>query len=306
MLGMYSALDPLLERIAVGQTLEFSEWPSGDVRPEDLGLTVVKGRIVAPATIQRLHLERLNHSLESLGITLHQVVDSTNTMMLERAKRVSVGGLLYLAECQVGGRGRRGKQWISPYGRSLSISLGFSTGRELKELGGLSSVVGLVLVQALSDMGARGLQLKWPNDVLAGGQKLCGILVELVPNPQRNQCVIGVGINVALTDREIEAVDQPVIDLQRLNVDDTRTDITIGVVKAMQKGLDQFEREGFAAFVEAFNRVHLFHGEPCVVWQGSERIEGIVKTIGGEGELVMVTSTGEQRFFGGEVSLRRS
>ena len=98
------------------------------------------------------------------GVHIHKCIPSTNTLLVEEAQSKSIDNQVHLAEFQYQGRGRRGRQWLSPYARNLAVSLGRASKRSLGDLGGLSLVVGLALAEGLEKAGVKGGSLKWPND----------------------------------------------------------------------------------------------------------------------------------------------
>ena len=280
-------------------------WPDqADLPPEIIGLVNDGLSLRWLHKIDLIEEDVIKVGFKDLDTNVFSITDSTNTQLVKRGSTVSIDGLLYLAEFQFSGRGRRGRTWVSPYGRNLSMSLGVATVRALSELGGLSLVVGLALADTFEALGISDLQLKWPNDILVDGKKLSGILVELVQRQSSVEYVVGMGVNVALTDQEVEVIDQPVTDLRRCGVTESRTELVIQLISRVRDYLAHFEHEGFAPFVSAFNDLHRFHGQTCSIIQGDTTITGVVTGIGEQGELILQTKNGEQRFHGGEVSLR--
>jgi len=280
-------------------------WP-GDahISPADVGLIEHNGALAWASQPDLIDHSRIEGAFPELDTRRFDLIDSTNSRLVAEGSRDSVASRLYIAEFQYGGRGRRGRSWLSPYGRNLAMSLGLATQRTLSELGGLSLVVGLALADAVEALGVTDVQLKWPNDLLVDGHKLSGILVELVQRAEVVEIVVGMGMNVALTDNEKDAIGQPAADLRGCGVSQSRTDLVISLITRVRQYLAHFEAEGFAPFVRAFNDIHVFHGQTCSVIQGRNSTPGVVVGIGEHGELILGTDVGEQRFHGGEVSLR--
>jgi BirA family biotin operon repressor/biotin-[acetyl-CoA-carboxylase] ligase len=300
-------LNPIIAALQTIQTegsLAVAAWPSQDIGPEKLGLAVDGDRIQWDRAPDRLDPVRLQAELPDLSNTIFEVIGSTNTALLERAQSEFIANKLYLAEFQYAGRGRRGRDWLSPYARNLSMSLAHQTRHPLNQLGGLSSIVGLGLCDALLEMGLEGVQIKWPNDIHVSGQKLCGILIELHQAPDGVAAVIGMGVNVSLSDEEIAMIGQPATDLRRQGVKESRTELVINLIRRVREFLSRFEQNGFADFVDAFNALHRFHGEHCVITQGDQHIDGLVAGIDTDGSLLLDTASGRRSFHGGEVSLR--
>ena len=117
---------------------------------------------------------------------------STNSVLLAEDSRERV---LLVAEQQTAGRGRHGRRWRSARGASLTFSLAVTLARPLRELPALSPLVGAALARSLRRLGVRRVRVKWPNDLLVGGAKLAGILIETRPIAGATRAVIGVGIN---------------------------------------------------------------------------------------------------------------
>ncbi len=253
---------------------------------------------------EEFDLDVLRAALPEHDLTHFEYVDSTNTQLMASGEVNSVAGQVYLADFQFGGKGRRGRQWMSPFGRNLAISMGFATHKPLNQLGGMSLVVGLAVASVLENLGVRELALKWPNDVLLQERKLGGVLIELIQRPQRTEFVVGFGINVSLTADEIQSIGQPVSDLHGAGLTASRTELAVACVEAVSSYINLFESQGFAPFVSAFNDIHLYQGKTCTLIQGNQHIVGRVDGIGLDGELLLRTQQGEQRFHGGEVSLR--
>jgi BirA family biotin operon repressor/biotin-[acetyl-CoA-carboxylase] ligase len=252
--------------------------------------------------IDLLDISRIRAALPRFEIDYFDTVDSTSSHL----KRLGASALnkIAVAEEQTAGRGRREKSWLSPHGRSLSVSLGVATARPLSNLGGLSTVVGVALLRELRAVGAGRAELKWPNDVWIQGQKLCGILVELERHGNQVVVIIGFGINVVLTQDERDQVVQPVTDLADQGVHVPRTELVIQLVQSVDACVAQFEQEGLTPFIDEFNACHAFQDQACAVLLGDTRISGQVQGIAPDGALQVMTESGLQLFHGGEVSLR--
>ncbi|MGY8862292.1 MAG: biotin--[acetyl-CoA-carboxylase] ligase, partial [Pseudomonadales bacterium] len=160
----------------------------------------------------------------TFNVQLQMSLPSTNQTLMQRQQQQSIHAEVILAEVQTSGRGRLGRHWQSPFGQNIALSLGWSFVGGAAALEGLSLVVGVALAQALGDLGVHQVQLKWPNDVLVGGKKLAGILLEM-RGDATGPCnvVIGIGLNVHLTHDD--AIDQPWVSLAQLGYRLSRNDI---------------------------------------------------------------------------------
>ncbi|MDQ2995371.1 MAG: biotin--[acetyl-CoA-carboxylase] ligase, partial [Pseudomonadota bacterium] len=113
------------------------------------------------------------------SIEVVDTVDSTNNYLLEQVKKGCSSGSLVLAEHQTAGRGRQGKRWHAPYASNIYMSLYWHFSKDPTELAGLSLALSLAIVDALTQQGVTGLQIKWPNDIYHNDKKLAGILIDL-------------------------------------------------------------------------------------------------------------------------------
>ena len=286
-----------------------ADWPKDVLAPEQLGLKIQGAFISMPGTVRLYDETDLDAQLKQVdaGATLRlfDMVDSTNTVMAKEAQTQDVDKHIYVAEFQTAGRGRRGRDWVGDFGRNVAMTVGFSFQRQLADLGGLSCVVGLALIQVLENLGVRA-QLKWPNDVWVDDKKLAGILVELMQTPRGTSAVIGIGINVDLSPEQMSKIDQEVIWLRRFDVAISRQDLVVEIYQYVLANVDLFAREGFARFIPAFDAVHRLHDGPAVLLAGRAIQEGVVRGVDHDGALLFEKNGIISRITGGEVSLRPS
>jgi BirA family biotin operon repressor/biotin-[acetyl-CoA-carboxylase] ligase len=240
------------------------------------------------------------------GIEVLPTVDSTNRALAVRAAAGAPSGTACLAEHQSGGRGRRGRAWVSPYGANLYLSLLWRFQLAPAALGPLSVAVGVMVNEALADLGAAGVGLKWPNDVLWRGRKLAGVLIEVAGEATGPaQVVIGVGVNAHMPPAAGEGIEQPWVDLRTvLGRPVDRNLLAARVLARLAAGLERFSREGFAPFREAWDRLDLACGRPVTVVTGDGSVAGRCLGLDDSGALLVETGGRAGRFLSGEVSLR--
>ena len=183
------------------------------------------------------------------------------------------------------------------------MTMGIEFPLTLNALGGLSSVVGLALLQALELEGVDA-QLKWPNDVWVKEPKLAGILVELVPTKTGTLAVVGIGINADLTNAQASKIDQSVTSLRRLGASISRDDLVVAVCTSLLENFDVYSRDGFAPFLEAFDSAHCLHDQAAILVLGGESQEGIVRGVDITGGLRFEQNGVTRVVSSGEVSLR--
>jgi BirA family biotin operon repressor/biotin-[acetyl-CoA-carboxylase] ligase len=169
----------------------------------------------------------------------------------------------------------------------------------------LTLAVGVALARALDDLGARKVQLKWPNDLLLNDKKLCGVLVETTGNDEACAVVIGIGINVRLPTELTARIDQPATDLAVAGVHQSRNEILARILIRMREVLRKFERQGFAAFRAEWDHRHAYRDRMAdVVLSASSTISGKILGVNNDGALLIETTHGAQALYSGDVRVR--
>ena len=236
-------------------------------------------------------------------------LDSTNSELLRRPAPAS-GAAVLLAERQTGGRGRRGRAWLSPLAANLTFSLSRQFAGGLARLPGLSLVVGVATAEALQALGIAHVRLKWPNDLViaegAGLRKLGGLLVEGGgENAGPARAVIGLGLNVRMPPAEATGIDQPWTDLATLaGALPPRNDIVAGLLAHWLPALAQFDAEGLAPFLERYPRFDALAGRDVVLQPGVGARPARALGLAPDGALRVEVDGREQRLHAGEVSVR--
>ena len=248
--------------------------------------------------------------LSSLHIL--ESVDSTNAEAMRQLEAGRPSGVVYTAEQQTAGRGRRGRHWVSPFARNLYLSLVWEFGQGAGSLEGLSLAVGVAVARALRVCGLPPVELKWPNDVLHSGQKLGGILLEMagdVAGPC--QVVVGLGLNVAMPPAAAREIDQAWTDLETMAGHDPsrgphpgRNALFSALLNELLPLLASFENTGFGAWRNQWLDLDAYADKPVVLDASGRRVAGIARGVDHRGALQLETTTGIQSVFGGELSLR--
>jgi BirA family biotin operon repressor/biotin-[acetyl-CoA-carboxylase] ligase len=236
-------------------------------------------------------------------------VDSTNTRLLAAVPPPPGFADAALSELQHAGRGRRGRTWIAPFGAGIALSMAWTFAEGAGTVSALSLAVGVAISRALSRAGAAGVMLKWPNDIWFRDRKIGGVLIELKAEAGGPaHVVIGVGINVVLTAaarREIEAAGVRVAAVADACAETPSRNLVAGaILDELLSMLGRFEREGFAAFREAWTSLDALSGRPARVLLGESVIAGTARGVDSDGALLLETPDGVRRFVSGEASLR--
>ncbi|WP_150914304.1 biotin--[acetyl-CoA-carboxylase] ligase [Marinobacter halotolerans] len=241
----------------------------------------------------------------TIDLQVHEELDSTNAEVIrQRARQSSGRTMVCLAECQTAGRGRRGRQWQSPRGENLYLSLGLTFRGGFAMLDGLSLVLGLAVAEALEAQGVRDVGLKWPNDIYVGGSKLAGILVELQGELEEGvvQVVAGIGINVHMS--AAEGVDQAWTSLARAMPAQQwhRNLIAAGVIASLLDAATEFAKTGFTSFRAPWEARDIFTGRPLT--SDSGKLSGTGRGVDEHGNYLMDVNGKLEKVRAGEISLR--
>lgn len=235
---------------------------------------------------------------------VYDSIDSTNAEALRLINAGSTAPLVVLAERQTAGRGRRGRKWVSPFAQNLYYSLLVRIDGGMRQIEGMSLVVGLAVMHALRDSGVSEAGLKWPNDLLVGQRKIAGILLELVGDPA-DVChvVIGIGINVNM--QASTEVDQQWTSLQlQKGAAVDRNVLAASLNNHMSVYLQRHREEGFSVLREEWEANHLWQGREVSLVAGHTAIEGVVLGVDAQGALRLKMGNEEKSYSGGELSLR--
>jgi BirA family transcriptional regulator, biotin operon repressor / biotin---[acetyl-CoA-carboxylase] ligase len=243
----------------------------------------------------------------SIGLEVVDSLGSTNTLLLERAAAGAPSATAIAAEWQSSGRGRLGRSWYAAIGGSLTFSLLWRFVHGAGVLGGLSLAVGVALARAFEALGVVGAGLKWPNDVVWKGGKLAGILIEMRGDALGpSAAVIGVGVNVRLSDAARSRIDQAAADLEGAcgkTLD--RSTVLALLLSELHGVLETFACGGFAPLRAEWQRRHAYQDRPVtVVLPDSRHESGIACGVTEDGALLLATPAGVRRYHSGEITLR--
>ena len=280
---------------------------------ENLGITFfsVRGRgYKLPQPVTLLDEQAILNSMGAsrlMKLEIHDHLESTNTYLMKKLSAGQAHARCVATNLQTNGRGRRGRSWQAGLGASLTFSVLWRFQCGAAALSGLSLAVGIALIRALHSFGVTQAQLKWPNDILIGREKLAGILIELQGDMEGpSVAVIGVGINLNLPEKLKQLIDQPVTDLVTVTQTPIDPNALLGrLLKHLTDVLSHFEQQGFTNLREEWTALHAYHLQPVrMLMPDGKEISGIVQNITEDGNLLVETKAGLQRFTSGEISLR--
>ena len=329
---------PLAWRVA--RTLGDGRFHSGQVLAEDFG-------------VSRTMIWRAVRELEALGLDVHSVTgkgyrlpdavewldpaavraavpppargligaiavleetDSTNQRLLEAGPPAPGRMPVCLAEYQRGGRGRRGRRWQSPPGAGVALSSGWLFERQPAQLSALGLAAGLAARRALAAIGVAEVGLKWPNDLMARGRKLGGVLTELRAESNGPAfVVVGVGINWRATDATraavLEAGGLPLIDLAELcgasgDEPPGRNRLAGHLAGELARLLADYGTAGFGAWRDEWTAADVLADRFVRVDSGGSELKGTARGVDADGALLIETGSCLRRIIAGDVSVR--
>lgn len=240
------------------------------------------------------------------NIEIHGEIDSTNSYLMRKIPLDVQDYQVCVAEFQKAGRGRRGRQWISPYGSNLYLSMYKYLEQGMSQAMGLSVVAALAVFDAIKCMYNHEVELKWPNDIYLKGKKLAGILIDLEGQPLEScHSVIGIGINLSMPDKSAAQVDQPWSELKSIvgcSID--RNQLVAQIIIELKKRLLQHSVSGLEEMLIDWHRHDIYFNKQIKIISGEKEVFGISRGIDNQGALLMEIDGTVSPVYGGEVSLR--
>lgn len=270
--------------------------------------TVTSKGYKLPYQINLLNKDSIKQHVKDVNIIVEPVIDSTNQYMLERIPSL-ISGDTCLAEYQSAGRGRRGRQWISPFGCNLYLSMYWKLDQGPAAAVGLSLVVGIVIAETLNKISKEKVKVKWPNDLYMNDKKLAGILVELTGKTgDAAHIIIGIGINIGMSKTNIEntnTITQEWASLRDEVEDIERNELSANIIQALKDSLVLFEKEGLKPFLDRWFKLDNFLNRNVKLLIGNDVISGVERGVNEQGALLLQKDNGEIiPYIGGEISLR--
>ncbi|MDO5424417.1 MAG: biotin--[acetyl-CoA-carboxylase] ligase [Eubacteriales bacterium] len=233
-------------------------------------------------------------------------IDSTNNYAKKLAEEGAPHGTLVLAEKQEAGKGRRGRGWSTPKGTAIAMTLLLRPDIRPEKASMLTLVMGLAAARACRELLNLDVQIKWPNDLVIGGKKICGILTEMSAEMLGiHYLVIGIGINVNMTEfpEEIRSVATSL----RLEAGKTidRAELIAKCMEQFETCYESFIRTGdLVELQEAYQALLVNRNQKVCVLEPGHEYTGTALGINEMGELLVETEEGIRAVYAGEVSVR--
>lgn len=235
------------------------------------------------------------------------VVDSTNTEAKELAEKGAREGTVVISEEQKKGRGRLGRGWHSPKG-GIWISLILRPRIQPHRAMGTTLLSAAAVCEAVMKVTGLRVSIKWPNDLLIEGRKVCGILTEMKAETDLVQYIIqGVGLNANLDEKDLGVISETATSLKIMlgrSVD--RKMLLAEILYSMESMYDAYLRGDFDEVMEKWKKWNCTLGRHLTLKQGDREYYGLAVDVTPEGGLILEDPSGERRtFYSGEVTVKK-
>ncbi|WP_199609803.1 bifunctional biotin--[acetyl-CoA-carboxylase] ligase/biotin operon repressor BirA [Flocculibacter collagenilyticus] len=264
--------------------------------------------LIDPDTIKTYLSNSDSHLSQVPEVQLIPIIESTNTYLINQLRDGTTlsNGHTVISEFQSQGRGRRGRNWHSPLGTNLYMSLAWKFDNGFQSVMGLSSVVALALIDTLQQMHIADAKVKWPNDILIHDHKVAGVLVELEGQVNDSfTAIIGVGVNVAMEQQSIAHIEQPWCSLNDFSAQPIdKTQFASLLINNLCNKIHQFANTGLVNMLPEWQSVDRYYNQKVALIMGDTKRIGTAKGIDQQGGLRLQMGQEEKVFYGGEISLR--
>lgn len=264
--------------------------------------------MAAPDLMTEAEIKSLMHTeWVAKEVLYFDTIDSTNTKAQELAEKGYPSGTLVVADKQESGKGRRGRSWVSPSGTGIFMTLMIKPDINPNNASMLTLVAALAVAKAITSVTGEKALIKWPNDIVINGKKVCGILTEM--NAQFdyiNHIVVGIGINVH-NESFPEEISQMASSLmieaggKRFH----RAQIIAETMSYFEQYYDTFlKTQDFSALVREYDELLVNRNKSVRVLDPKEPFDGKAMGITPKGELIVDTWESRKLVSSGEVSVR--
>ena len=243
---------------------------------------------------------QLHFAGKKIGCRLHyeETVDSTNRVAVELAQGGAPEGTVVLADHQTAGRGRLQRSWQSPPGCNLYLSVILRPAIPPHDAAQITLLAGVAVAEAISAVCPERVGIKWPNDLLVGGRKVCGILTEAKMAMGRiDSVIVGVGLNVNIDSADFDPAHRETATSLREETgrDHSREDLLFLLCERFEQWYEIFQHEGFAPVKDSWLARTAMAGKRLRVLFRDEVREGVFAGIDRDGALLIADEQGAVR-----------
>jgi len=254
-----------------------------------------------PASWQPLLTTR---ALGREGVICEHTLSSTNTVLKDLARKGTLSGGVCLCEMQTAGRGRLDRVWSSPEGCGVWMSVLMHPQLPPERMPLITFCAAVAMAQAVRSLTSLDARIKWPNDLVLEGRKLCGILLEAGFDPQgRMFVVIGTGLNVRHGAYPPELADRA-IALEEVCDPPARSELIAAYLNALEEAVSAVETGGLEAITKPYHDLSCTLGREVQVLAPGETFTGIARAVDESGALLVEAQGKIRRVLAGDVSVR--
>lgn len=263
--------------------------------------------VSAPDTLSESELQSIRKTdWAGCEISYHDTIDSTNVLAKQLAEEGHPNGTLVVANQQVAGRGRRGRSWESQAGTTISMTLVLKPDINPNNASMITLVSAMAVVKAIQEVTGERALIKWPNDIVMNGKKICGILTEMSAQfDYVNHIVVGIGINVHNTAFPEEIAEMASSLFLETGKHFNRASLIEATLEAFEEYYAIYlETEDLSGLVKEYNENLVNVNQNVRVLDPQEPFEGKAMGITAKGELIVDTWESRKLVSSGEVSVR--
>ncbi len=241
-------------------------------------------------------------------LVFHKETGSTNIDAKQLAEKGEPSGAVVVADMQTAGRGRRGRNWVSPAGKDIYMTLMLRPQCRPERASALTLVMALAVLEAIQEVTPLSCGIKWPNDIVINKKKVCGILTEMSAEIDGiHYVVIGTGINVNQTQLAEDIQDMATSLYIESNEQVNRSKLTARILSSFEKNYAVFEQSwDLSGLVDKYNGFLMNRNREVRVLDPKGEFDGIAKGINEKGELIVERKSDGAvvQVYAGEVSVR--
>lgn len=222
-------------------------------------------------------------------------VDSTNTFAMELGGRDAEHGTAVIAERQTKGKGRLGREWASPPGRNIAMSVLLRPSMPIREVTLLTVMASVACCRTLREATGLSVTIKWPNDLMVGGRKVGGILTEMKSAAERMIfAVIGIGINLNSEPADFPPDVRATATSVKTETgrEHSKTLVIAGICNELESWYEVLVSKGRQPLLDEWRNLSSMLGKPVSVATGKETLRGIAKDIDDQGMLILELPSG--------------
>nr|WP_247681631.1 biotin--[acetyl-CoA-carboxylase] ligase [Paenibacillus sp. Marseille-P2973] len=308
--GSYISGEEISRRLSISRTAVWKQ--INKLREEGYEFEAVSRKgyrlVFAPDKLEEGDvLKELQTKSFGRDLNLMEVTSSTQEAARLLAEEGAPEGTLVIAEEQTGGRGRQGKRWYSPARKGIWMSLLLRPQRPLSFAPQLTLLTAVAVCRAIRKVTGVDAGIKWPNDLLVQGKKICGILIESVGEDERiKYCIAGIGIDVNVELEELPLELHKVATSLKIESGQTQSRATLisAVMNELEQLYNLYEEEGFAPIGHLWEALSVTLGKRVTVKTPRGETEGTAEALDESGALVLLDDTGNHiTIFSGDVQL---